>query len=91
MVCFAETIVTMVQFCTGCQCMATHEHVKCAHQEATLAINIHSKPYKAYCIIFETQKPQNDQHEHNFAEKPVVHNRLHAFCYLINSLHFFGK
>ncbi len=33
----------------------------------------------------------NDQHDKNFAEIPVVHNLLHAFCCLIDSLDFFRK
>jgi len=32
-----------------------------------------------------------DMHDQNFAEKPVVHNLLHTFCHLIDSLYSFNK
>ncbi len=44
---------------------------------------------KAYCIIFDMQilKCSKLKHE-NSPEKPVVHNLLHVFCRLIDSLYF---
>ncbi len=30
-------------------------------------------------------------HDQNFTEQPAIHNLLHAFCHLIESLDFFSK
>ncbi len=37
------------------------------------------------------RRPLNDQHDQIFAEKPAVHNLLHAFCHLIDSLYFLAS
>ncbi len=39
----------------------------------------------------QISKALNDWHDQNFAEKPIVHNLLQAFCRLIDSLDFLAS
>ncbi len=35
-------------------------------------------------LVHKFLRPLNDQHDQNFAEMPVSHNLLHAFCHLMD-------
>jgi len=39
-------------------------------------------------MTFDILRPSNYEHDENFAEKPVVHNLLHAFYRMIHRWYF---